>query len=73
VAGAKPRRIALSGTESLTAAERRVAELAAQGIRNREIAETLFVSLKTVEVHLSRVYGKLGIRSRSQLAEALAS
>jgi DNA-binding NarL/FixJ family response regulator len=73
VAGAKPRRIALSGTESLTAAERRVAELAAQGIRNREIAETLFVSLKTVEVHLSRVYGKLGIRSRSQLADALAS
>jgi DNA-binding CsgD family transcriptional regulator len=72
VAGAKPRRIALSGTDALTAAERRVAELAAQGIRNRQIAETLFVSLKTVEVHLSRVYGKLGIKSRTQLADALA-
>jgi DNA-binding CsgD family transcriptional regulator len=73
VAGARPRRIALSGVESLTAAERRVADLAAQGRRNREIAETLFVTLKTVEVHLGRVYGKLGIKGRSQLAGALAS
>jgi len=48
-----------------------VAELAARGMRNREIAETLFVTLKTVEVHLGRAYGKLDIRSRSQLADAL--
>ncbi|HEX8104770.1 MAG TPA: LuxR C-terminal-related transcriptional regulator, partial [Solirubrobacteraceae bacterium] len=73
VAGARPRRVALSGVESLTAAERRVAELAAQGMRNRDIAQTLFVTLKTVEVHLGRTYGKLGIRARSQLAGALAA
>jgi DNA-binding NarL/FixJ family response regulator len=48
-----------------------VAALAAEGLRNREIAETLFVSLKTVEVHLSRTYAKLDIASRSQLAKAL--
>lgn len=71
VAGARPQRIALAGIESLTAAERRVAELAADGLRNREIAETLFVTLKTVEVHLGRTYGKLGIRGRSQLGQAL--
>ena len=71
VAGARPQRIALAGVESLTAAERRVAELAAQGLRNREIAETLFVTLKTVEVHLGRSYSKLDIRGRSQLAQAL--
>lgn len=71
VAGARPQRISLSGVDALTAAERRVAELAAQGMRNREIAEALFVTLKTVEVHLGRAYGKLDIRGRSQLAGAL--
>ncbi|MDP1850489.1 MAG: AAA family ATPase [Solirubrobacteraceae bacterium] len=71
VAGARPQRISLAGVDALTAAERRVAELAARGMRNREIAETLFVTLKTVEVHLGRAYGKLDIRSRSQLADAL--
>jgi DNA-binding CsgD family transcriptional regulator/tetratricopeptide (TPR) repeat protein len=69
--GARPRRIALSGVESLTPSERRVAELAAQGPTNREIAQALFVTPKTVEVHLSRVYRKLGINSLSQLAAAL--
>jgi len=73
VAGARPQRLALSGVDALTAAERRVAQLAAGGMRNREIAETLFVTVKTVEVHLGRTYSKLDIRSRSQLAEALAS
>jgi DNA-binding CsgD family transcriptional regulator len=70
--GARPRRIALSGLESLTPSERRVAELAAGGPTNREIAQELFVTPKTVEVHLSSVYRKLGISSRSQLAGALA-
>jgi DNA-binding CsgD family transcriptional regulator/RecA/RadA recombinase len=70
--GARPRRIALSGVESLTPSERRVAELAAEGPTNREIAQALFITAKTVEVHLSRVYRKLGISSRSQLAAALA-
>jgi DNA-binding CsgD family transcriptional regulator len=51
----------------LTPAERRVAELAASGLSNKEIANTLFVSVHTVEVHLSKTYAKLGIRSRSQL------
>ena len=73
VAGARPQRIALAGVESLTAAERRVAELAADGLRNREIAETLFVTLKTVEVHLGRVYSKLDIHGRSQLPDALGA
>jgi DNA-binding CsgD family transcriptional regulator len=72
LAGARPRRAALSGPRSLTAAERRVAELAAEGIPNREIAQRLFVSLRTVETHLTHVYGKLEITSRDELAAALA-
>jgi DNA-binding CsgD family transcriptional regulator len=52
----------------LTDAERRVAKLAAAGFRNREIAEQLFMSVRTVEGHLSHVYGKLSIRSRTELA-----
>ena len=69
--GARPRRIALSGLESLTPSERRVAQMAAEGPTNREIAQALFVTPKTVEVHLSSVYRKLGISSRSQLSAAL--
>jgi ATP/maltotriose-dependent transcriptional regulator MalT len=71
MAGAKPQRRALDGVDSLTAAERRVAELAAQGLTNREIGEALFVTTKTVEVHLGRAYGKLSIKGRSQLPAAL--
>jgi DNA-binding CsgD family transcriptional regulator len=70
--GARPRRIALSGVESLTPSERRVAQMAAEGQTNREVAQALFVSPKTVEVHLSSVYRKLEIHSRSQLPGALA-
>jgi DNA-binding NarL/FixJ family response regulator len=51
----------------LTASEQRVAELAATGITNREMAATLFISPKTVEANLSRIYRKLGIRSRAEL------
>jgi DNA-binding CsgD family transcriptional regulator len=70
--GARPRRIALSGIESLTPSEQRVAEMAAEGLKNREIAQALFVTPKTVEVHLSSVYRKLGISSRSQLPAMLS-
>jgi DNA-binding CsgD family transcriptional regulator len=70
--GARPRRIALSGAESLTPSERRVAEMAAEGPTNREIAQALFVTQRTVEVHLTSIYRKLAINSRSQLAAALA-
>lgn len=71
-AGARPRRPVLSGPDALTASERRVAELAGSGMTNREIAESLFVTVRTVEFHLNHSYRKLGIDSRSRLAEALA-
>ncbi len=69
--GARPRRIMLSGVESLTASERRVAELAAAGRANREIAEELFVTVKAVEFHLGNAYRKLDVRGRRELAGAL--
>lgn len=58
---------------SLSAAERRVAELAAEGLTNRQIATQLFVTLKTVEFHLSRCFRKLAIATRGELAKALDS
>jgi DNA-binding CsgD family transcriptional regulator len=70
--GARPRRAAFSGLDSLTAAERRVADAAAQGASNREVAQTLFLSEKTVEAHLGHIYSKLEIGSRRELAAALA-
>ncbi len=72
-AGVKPRTTALGGVESLTASERRVTALAAGGQTNRDIAQELYVTPKTVEVHLSNAYRKLGIRSRRELAGALGS
>jgi DNA-binding NarL/FixJ family response regulator len=69
--GARPRRLLLSGVESLTASERRVARFAAEGLSNKDIAQKLFVTTKTVEVHLSSVYRKLGIGSRTELPQAL--
>jgi DNA-binding CsgD family transcriptional regulator len=71
--GARPRRVALSGLESLTPSERRVASMAAKEMTNRDIAQALFVTPKTVEVHLSSVYRKLGIASRAQLADVLGA
>ncbi len=55
-------------SSDLTASERRVAELVAEGLRNKEVAAALFVTEKTVEATLSRVYVKLGVRSRAELA-----
>ena len=57
----------------LTAAERRVATLAAEGRTNREVAAALFVGERTVETHLSHIYAKLGVRSRTELAVKLVS
>jgi DNA-binding CsgD family transcriptional regulator len=70
-AGARPRRDRREGVEALTPTELRVARLAADGKTNRLIAQTLYVTLKTVEGHLARVYPKLGIAGRSELAGAL--
>jgi DNA-binding CsgD family transcriptional regulator len=69
----RPRTEALSGPAALTAKERKVASLAAEGQTNRDIAQTLYVTPKTVEVHLTNAYRKLGIRSRRELSEALAA
>ena len=70
-ATARARRPA-TGWEALTSAERRVAELVAGGLANREVAEQLFVSRHTVETHLKHVFAKLGVGSRAELA-ALAA
>ena len=70
--GARLVREPASGVEGLTPSEIRVAELAAEGLTNREVAQALFVSEKTVETHLGRVYRKLDIKSRHALPTALA-
>ncbi|HEX6459664.1 MAG TPA: AAA family ATPase [Thermoleophilaceae bacterium] len=70
--GVRPRSTDRSGTDSLTPSERRVVDLAAAGGTNREIAQTLFVTEKTVETHLGRAFRKLDISSRRQLPDALA-
>jgi DNA-binding NarL/FixJ family response regulator len=69
--GLRPRRSAVTGPDSLTPTERRVAELAASGLTNRQVAEALFVTEKTVEAHLNRVYRKLEVSSRWQLKNRL--
>ncbi|MFD9467421.1 LuxR C-terminal-related transcriptional regulator [Streptomyces sp. NPDC060027] len=71
-AGGRPRRDALTGPAALTPSEHRIAELAATGATNRQIAQQLYVTPKTVEVHLSAAYRKLGITTRTQLTSALA-
>jgi DNA-binding CsgD family transcriptional regulator len=53
---------------ALTPAERRIAELLARGLTNREVAAELILAVHTVEATLTRIYGKLGVRSRSELA-----
>jgi DNA-binding CsgD family transcriptional regulator len=71
IAGARPRRDALRGRDALTPSELRVVQLAVDGRTNREIAEALFLTLRTVETHLTNTYTKLGITSRRELAAAL--
>jgi DNA-binding CsgD family transcriptional regulator len=71
--GLRPRRTAVTGPDSLTPTERRVAELAASGLTNRQAAEALFVTVKTVETHLARVYQKLGISTRTELLHAIGA
>ncbi|HET9152490.1 MAG TPA: AAA family ATPase [Solirubrobacterales bacterium] len=71
--GETVRRYTPIGVESLTPSERRVAELAASGMTNRQIAQSLFVTVKTVEAHLSATYHKLDIRSRRELPAALGA
>jgi DNA-binding CsgD family transcriptional regulator len=66
VSGRRP-----TASRQLTASERRVVELAAKGMSNKEIAAQLYVGVYTVEAHLSHAYAKLGVRSRAQLARAL--
>ena len=61
----------LSAPGELTATERQIAELVVQGRTNREVADALFVSVKTVEANLSRVYHKTGVRSRRELERAM--
>lgn len=72
-AGARPRRAAQSGPAALTASELRVTRLAADGSTNREIAQALFVTRRTVEVHLSSAYRKLGITSRQEIRKAMGA
>lgn len=61
-----------SASETLTLQELQVARVVAKGATNREVAEKLFLSVKTVEAHLGRIYGKLGVRSRTELAHRFA-
>jgi DNA-binding CsgD family transcriptional regulator len=70
--GVRPRTTERSGEDSLTPSERRVAALAAGGDTNRQIAQTLFVTEKTVETHLGRAFRKLDISSRRQLPDVLS-
>ncbi|MBV8713209.1 MAG: helix-turn-helix domain-containing protein [Solirubrobacterales bacterium] len=69
--GTRAPRSAVSGHDALTASEARVARMAAEGMSNKEIAQALFVTYKTVDTHLYRAYNKLGISSRRQLRDAL--
>jgi DNA-binding CsgD family transcriptional regulator len=71
-AGARPRRPAMSGRDALTAAELRVARMAAEGSPNREIAQALFITTRTVKAHLTSSYRKLDISTRKHLVRALA-
>jgi DNA-binding NarL/FixJ family response regulator len=69
--GGRPRRPRSTGARALTPSERRIAEMAASGLSNPEIGQSLFLTRKTVESHLLSVYRKLGIHSRAELEKQL--
>ena len=69
-AGGRPRRSAVTGVESLTPTELRVAELGAEGLSNRQIAELIFVSRNTIAWHLRNIYRKLQVESREQISRS---
>jgi DNA-binding CsgD family transcriptional regulator len=71
--GARPRRVLLTGVAALTASEVRIAELASRGLTNREIAQTLFITMRTVEGHLTSIFRKLELDSRHELGDVLAA
>jgi DNA-binding CsgD family transcriptional regulator len=71
IAGARPRRQAMTGVEALTASENRIAAMAVSGKSNRDIAQALFLTVKTVEMHLGHTYRKLGIAGRAELPREL--
>jgi DNA-binding CsgD family transcriptional regulator len=71
IAGVRPRRNWISGVEALTPSELRVVRLAREGRSNRQIAQELYLSIKTVEGHLARAYGKLDITTRAELERVL--
>jgi DNA-binding CsgD family transcriptional regulator len=70
--GVRVPRSVLFGPDALTPSERRVADTVARGLSNRDAAQALFVTEKTIEAHLSRAYRKLDIHSRTELAHALS-
>jgi DNA-binding NarL/FixJ family response regulator len=69
--GARVSRPQLAGADALTASEQRIAAMAAAGSSNRDIAQALFVTVKTVETHLGHTYQKLNVSGRAELAAAL--
>ncbi len=69
--GARPRKIVRAGVDALTSSERRVAHMAADGMTNKQIAQHLFVTVRTVEAHLHHTYQKLDVASRTELGAAL--
>lgn len=72
IAGARPRRDWTSGVEALTPCELRIVQLAREGQSNRQIAQRLYLSIKTVEGHLARAYGKLDVATRGDLDQVFA-
>jgi DNA-binding NarL/FixJ family response regulator len=64
---------AMLRSSELTPTEQRIAELVGEGKKNREVAETLFISVKTAEANLSRIFHKLGVRSRTELTRRIAT
>lgn len=71
--GIQLRREATTGADALTPSERRIADMAAAGLSNAEIAQQLFLTVKTIEMHLTHAYRKLDIRRRAELVQALGS